>query len=48
MIFIVLCVFYLMCIYKGSLNEIFDDEGVGIIFVIFFDDLVDNFLKEKF
>lgn len=37
-----------MCIYKGSLNEIFDDEGAGITFAILFDDLADNFPKEKF
>ncbi|XP_052708658.1 uncharacterized protein LOC128183596 [Crassostrea angulata] len=33
---------------RGSLNEIFDDEGAGIKFAILFDDLADNFPKEKF
>lgn len=35
-----------MCI--GSLNDFYDDDGEGIRFVIFFDDLVNNFLEEKF
>lgn len=34
--------------YIGSLNDIYDDNGVGIRFVIFFDYLVNNFLEEKF
>lgn len=47
--FKIYCVLYFnVFILKGSLNENYDDEVVGIKFVIFFDELVDYFLEEKF
>lgn len=40
--------YFNLFIYKGSLNETYDDEVAGIKFAILFDDLADHFPEEKF
>lgn len=49
MIYTTKCILYFnVFIYKGSLNEIYDEEVAGIKFAILYDDLADHFPEENF